>query len=297
MEKEYSIKYLQINRERRKTVIFDSTDLPSYSVMPSLSDLAESDKVGQEFQNQYPDILFSRSCLADGAVIIQNILSQNNQQIIQEAKELNNTSNLTIQIVDAEKMTDDLLTLLSDKALLNEETLLIFPGNGAEDVLKQLSFQYPAISSNNSEQLSTKRTLIRPGVFDLSVDYSPLPSGNFGDVIIIDDVIASGQTASTIAYTLKEYFPFSRISLAAWMMLPPTMKINKQSSSGVGYVDRTIVSTVLKGNYMGRPPVNSLSGLIDEGETSKEKLRAYKGKYISDEDEFTSILERIKLYT
>ncbi len=135
--------------------------------------------------------------------------------------------------------------------------------------------------------------MIKPGKFNLTVDYSTLPAGNFQNAVIVDDVIASGQTAGTIAFDLKYFYPNISVSLASWIMLLPTER-NKDEASGIRFVDRTFTSIALKGNYTSRPPINSLSTFLEEDIFSKEKTASYAQKYVSNPNEFTSTLRKIK---
>ncbi len=136
MEKEYTQKYLQINRD--KNVIFTGAEIPSLTVLPEFSELAESEGVAREFSNQYPAVFFKKACLADGGVVIQNIPSTNNTAILEEVRRLNETTTVTIQVLDAESMTLDLVELIKPIQSLSGKTLFVFPGNGSLDVYAQL---------------------------------------------------------------------------------------------------------------------------------------------------------------
>ncbi len=71
MEKEYSYKYLQINRGKR--VVFESSETPFGSVRPELSDMGMSSGLASELRTNFPVLSFSSACITDGAILIQDI--------------------------------------------------------------------------------------------------------------------------------------------------------------------------------------------------------------------------------
>ncbi|MFH1833291.1 MAG: hypothetical protein ABH816_04000 [Candidatus Levyibacteriota bacterium] len=74
MEREYSQKYLQINRG--KSIIFDAEELPFFRVASDLSDLGRNSRVEKDFRDRYSNIDFALGCTVDGAVLIQDILPE-----------------------------------------------------------------------------------------------------------------------------------------------------------------------------------------------------------------------------
>ncbi|CAN5188809.1 hypothetical protein BH09PAT1_BH09PAT1_7630 [soil metagenome] len=291
MEKEYSQKYLQMNSG--KTVVYEGAETPFFSVSPELSGLADNYYVADYFTSRYDKLKFSRACLVDGGIIIQNIPSQQPDRFLDAAQQLNLASSITMQVVDTRNVTRDIFSLLEESSRISPETLLVFPGNGSQDILRlmgEADIELPLVDTVN---LKTERTMIRNGDFSLSVDYTPLPDKKYKNAVIIDDVVASGQTAQEIAYDLRSYYPGISVDVATWLMLPPSNSLNKTIPSGIANVDRTFAGIVVKGNYVSRPPINSLSMFLDDSEMSlKEAI--YRNKYIKDQLQFNQTIEKLR---
>lgn len=290
MKKECLWEYLQINRGRK--FIFDADEVPFLKPAMDYSDLGESISVSEKFKTKWPSIAFSRACLADGAILIQDITP--NAALTQAAKRLNEISNITLQVVDGLSLTKDMVTLIKRSGVLSDSPLIIYPGNGSQSVRRYLISADKQFALN-SVGLPTQRTMIGNGKFDLTVDYSPLPQDiNTGTVLIIDDVVASGQTAQSIATELKKRFLSIRCILATWLFVIPTKPENKNSDSGIQDVDQALSSIVLKGNLTSRPPINSLSCFIrNENQYEKMKVNFLK-KYITDQQTFEKFISSIE---
>lgn len=272
MEKDYSWTYLK----------------PS----PEFSDIGENVSVAEKFRINWPAVIFNKACLADGAVLIQDIPSL--AKLTESAKRLNEISNITLHVVDGLSLTQDMLNLINKLGVLNADPFIIYPGNGATSVRKFLALIDDKRFLINSVYLPTQRTMMRKGEFQLDVDYSSLPQGiDTETVLIIDDVVASGQTAQTIAFEIKTRFPEARCVLAAWLFLIPTKPENKKSASGIAGIDQTIASIVLKGNIVSRPPINSLSCFKRSGNKYDEMKTKFIKKYISDPKAFKEFIDRL----
>jgi len=307
MEREYSTKYLQLNRDKR--IVFDARELPFFRVKPDLSDLGQNSRVEQELTERYPKLLFNLACVVDGAVLINDLLAftplfdfSTGNTIFNMARELNTTSAITLQVVDGALANDFLLSTLATPAFkMGPKPLIVFPGEGARIVSEYMRRQEPGIydlfDMENAVYLNCKRTMRRKGVFDIAVDPSALPE-NFrgGNVLIIDDVIASGQTIQAVAGKVREKYGKINIAAATWFFVEPSIKQNKESPSGIEGIDLTIASFALRGNYMRRPPINSLSCFIREGENPNysEVKAGFIEKYIEDKNKFQRILVEMK---
>lgn len=297
--REYSQKYLQVNRG--KVVVFDAKELPFFTVAPQFSELGENFPVGKEFGEKYPDISFAKSCLADGAILIQDIGSQITGQdstkqrkiLNQKVEKLNIASNITLQVVDGFDLTQNLLETLLRENVLQDDTLIVIPGNGAKVVSDYINQQSSILVPERTIFLKTKRIKQKDG-FNVSVDFSPLSDRQVKNILIIDDVVSTGQTASTIAKGIKERFPQSRCLLAAWLFVSPSVRENQKTGSGVSEIDKTYTSIILKGNYVGKPPINSLSCFIRSGTKYDEVKENFMQKYIRNPEEFIDIINSLK---
>ena len=139
--------------------------------------------------------------------------------------------------------------------------------------------------------LPAQRTLIKPGQFDLKVDFSSLPDQLSSTwVVIVDDVVATGQTASTIALYLKKTYPGIRCALATWLMVEPRQD---NSNSGIQGIDYVFADYIVRGNYTRQPPINSLSCLIRNYGKYDSVKKAFIEKYIRNADQFNQVISSI----
>lgn len=233
-----------------------------FPVPASFSDLAERPDLAVEFRQKFPKISFDKFVLADGNILIQDSTSslgpkENKKVNDLIRKELNTDKSLvTFQIVDGLTATQNLATIFPQKEWDN--TLILFPGNGALSVREYLRIVKPELSRGLF--IPVQRKMVGKGKFTISVNLpDQLPQG-FSDILLIDDVVASGQTAETVAGSLaRKLGILPPINLASWVTLE-----NRNSSYPVGlpYFRSVFTSFIVKGNGVLRPPINSLSCLI-----------------------------------
>lgn len=289
MEKERLYEYLQINHGQK--IILDAYEVPFLKPKAEYSDLGENMSVSEKFNSKWPAIIFSKACLVDGAVLIQDIAADNT--LTQAAKKINEISSITLHIVDGLSLTKDIITLVKRSGILDDNPLIIYPGNGSQSVRRHLISVDKQFASN-SLNLSTQRTMIRNGEFDLTVDYSPLPQNiDTKTVLIVDDVVASGQTAQAISSEIKARFPNVKCVLATWLFLLPTKPTNKASASGIDGIEQTLASIVLKGNLTSRPPINSLSCFVRNEKEYEQVKNEFICKYMNDVEQFQTILKQV----
>lgn len=139
--------------------------------------------------------------------------------------------------------------------------------------------------------------MVAPGKFDVRVDISLLASDFDSDCfLIVDDVVASGQTATTIAEGFQKLKPGVRCFMASWLFAKPTRKQNKKSASGLDGFEKTFCALALKGNYVSRPPINSLSCFLRKDQKGQDIKSAYFQKYVFDPEGFQEQLEKIRRF-
>lgn len=278
--------------KRKQKNIFGADEMPFLKPSAEYTDLGENISVANKFRANWPAVTFDKACLVDGAILIQDISPDNT--LTKAAKKLNEISSITLQIVDGLNLTKDIIALIKKSGVLSNDPLIIYPGNGSQSVKKYLSSDEKQLTVN-SISLPTQRTMIENGKFDLTVNYFSLPQNiDTNTVLIIDDVVASGQTAQTIASEIKVRFPDARCILATWLFMVPTKPENKKSSSGIMGIDQTIASIVLKGNLTSRPPINSLSCFTQNDKKYDEIKTYFMQKYINDQNKFTSAINLLK---
>lgn len=297
MEKEYSQKYLQLNRDKR--IVFEASELPFFWVAPELSDLGVSPRFEGELGQRYPNLLFMRGCVVDGAVLIQDLLptpftDKAAETLFNLARGLNRTAGITLQIADGGSLNYYLLRMIS-KIIMRKNPLIIFPGEGAKIVGGYLKKQASDFPLENAVFLPCGRRPLEKGKFAIEADFSPLPD-NIGDrpILIIDDVIATGATMQTIAKELRTRYGNVQIIAASWLFLAPSVKENKNAPSGIEDVNITVAAFALKGNYVSRPPINSLSYFLRNGVKYDQVKNSFMQKYITNKGTFQRTLEEMR---
>ncbi len=293
-----------MNRDKR--IVFDAPELPFFKVRPDLTDLGISPTLGRQLEEAYPNFMFLKPCVVDGAVLIQDTITsmpefdfETAETMFNLTRDLNKTSGITLQVVDAALPNKFLLDALTKPAFVAMNPTVIFPGEGAKIVREYMDQQgeqiYDYYDMQNGIYLPTQRIMRKKGEFDMKVDYSALPPSLKSEyVIIVDDVIASGQTVQTIAEELRARYGGIKIIAMAWFMMKPTVKENQESESGIKGVDLTIAGFALKGNYVSRPPVNSLSCFIKDYGKYQQIKNAFMERYIDNPDLFNVILSELK---
>lgn len=245
-----------------------------------------------EFKKSFPKINFGGFYVADGNIIIQDCTPETdiseNERIDYLIKTwLNSEESLvTFQLVDALKATEKLLKLLARKR--KENTLVLFPGNGALSVKKYLSTLGSEFA--NGVYIPVSRTMIDKGKFKVLVDLPDLPK-NFSKILLIDDVVASGQTAATVVSTLSRRIGIlPPIDLACWLILDSR---DPYYPAGLPYFRSVFTSLVIRGNNVSKPPINSLSCLIDQTGRYDIVKRKYVEKYFKDTQVSNKLLNLI----
>lgn len=297
MEREYSQKYLQLNRSKK--IVFDTQELPFFRVASEFSDLESSPKVESELEQLYPNLLFYSGCVVDGAVLIQDLLptpftGKTAISICDLARELNRTAGITLHVADGGILNYYLLNMIS-RTIIEKDPLIIFPGEGARTVSGYLKKQATDFPLEKAVFLPCNRKPTGKGKFAIEIDFSPLPN-NLGDrpILIIDDVVSTGATMQTIAKGLRAKYGNSQIISATWLFLAPTVKENKNSLSGIDNINITLAAFALKGNYVSRPPINSLSCFVRNGEKYDQVKNNFIERYILEKEAFLKTMKQIK---
>ncbi len=159
-------------------------------------------------------------------------------------------------VLDAECMTRIMLEASFWQHMDPWQTLLIMPGNGASIVKSFIQkaspfwfWQWPWKIS-----LPAKRIWM-PGENPIA-EVAKINSGvmvGIKQVVVIDDVVSSGETIRKLYKTNEMFVPGARWSVATWAI--------QESANIKGYGDAWAHITV--GSKARKSPINSLSTLVD----------------------------------
>ena len=135
-----------------------------------------------------------------------------------------------------------------------DTTLFVIPGNGARDVERGLETRlrgWPTV------RIQAQRQWV-PGEAPRALVNRIYPPGfllGFRDVVIVDDVIASGVTTQAVKRMNEPWIPGVKWHLLSWVM--------QRSANTAGFSSAFAAFGV--GEKNGRkPPINSLSTLLDQ---------------------------------
>jgi hypothetical protein len=164
--------------------------------------------------------------------------------------------NYGLRVVSARQLTEDLLSWQLWQELDPWRTLLVFPGNGANLLRREIIALAPTWlhSWPYQEALSAKRLWV-PGQPPEAL------VGRFGDsvyiglkqVIVLDDVVSSGETCRQVYRHNYPYTPGADWLACTW--------VAQRSARLRGF--KGLEALVWAGTVEQRAPINSLSTLIE----------------------------------
>ena len=255
-----------------------------FTVTPDASNLGENPNLAAEVQNNYPSLIFGAAVLADGNVIIQDTKVDSPGEspwATYLTKGLNCFSTRTLQVVDAIEVNNDLNILINRSLPTNAVKLYV---QGAGEDLMRLNSE----DNDTKKVIKIKKKLTTRGPIISRVIIPEIKSTPEA-IIVYDDVVASGWTAKKIASTIKQYYPNCPLYLTTWLMIKP----NSEEPSGVRGYGKVVTSLLLQGNQMRRPPINSLSCLLENSYKGKSVRDRYR-QYIQNIDDFNNILDQLR---
>jgi hypothetical protein len=188
-----------------------------------------------------------------------------------------------LKVIFGNSLTNSLLNWNIWKQIDPWRTLLVFPGNGSNLVKKEIKELYPGWLEPwpYKSYISAKR-FWEPG-------QNPVANvGNIGDgvyiglkqVIIIDDVVSSGETCSKVYQGNNMYTPGAKWLSMCWIAQKSARLKNFSSLMAVEFA----------GEENKRAPINSLSTLI----INQEICRSYSERNFPNRaTEFQALIKTI----
>jgi len=231
----------------------------------------------------------------DGNIIIQdtttNLNPDANETVNNEIRKLMNSDSFaTFQVVDGLKETQDLVRALSRKKL--NKTLILYPGNGALSVRNYIAQVKPDFPEGIP--IPVQRVKLGKGDFKVNVDLPKnLPDDyDFSDILIIDDVIATGQTVMAVIYALARRIGIMpKVYLASWLVLDNR---DPYYPNRLSYFQSVYASIAVRGSIFPNPPINSLSCLLDETGRYDRAKQEYTTKYIPNPEILPKLKKLVK---
>lgn len=160
-----------------------------------------------------------------------------------------------VRLVNADDCTFGLYKAVS--SLISQETLFVFPGQGAKDVKRRLEFlDIDFISFIN---VRTKRYWKSGNRPEVEIKWPELSNIKANRIVVIDDVISSGGTVLALRKNAPDFLQRLPWNLLTWVFKKSSRKIlNNESESCFAVFDVKSPS--------GNMAINSLSTLIKKEE-------------------------------
>jgi hypothetical protein len=188
-----------------------------------------------------------------------------------------------LKVVFGNSLTNSLLNWDIWKQIDPWRTLLVFPGNGSNLVKKEINkLNSDWLSSWPYKSYISAKRFWEPG-------QNPVANvGNIGDgvyvglkqVIVIDDVVSSGETCSKVYNRNNMYTPGAKWLSMCWVAQKSASLKNFSSLMAVEFV----------GEEGKRTPINSLSTLV----TNQEICRSYSERnFLNRAKEFQVLIKRV----
>lgn len=177
-----------------------------------------------------------------------------------------------IVLIEGNQLSKELAKMIKKETLFNQDdnqqnTLLVFPGNGACFVKNSLPKEI--LGRFSQTNVFAKRGWYDnkdPLVIVGEINPDHLLMLNIKKVVVIDDVISSGNTMRKLYNRNYWKFPRADWFATSWIMQYPRVKV----SSGIKGFEETITTSLVEGNQGQRVPINSLSTLLQCPAIAKE---------------------------
>lgn len=200
------------------------------------------------------------------------------QDVPFENKCLEAFASLGVTVLRGIQMTADLMSMLGRRSFCPATTLVVFPGNGANIVRNFLDNQW--LGRYYAVSVFAKRYW-EPGSAPFVVTERIFPyKMKFGirEILIIDDVISSGQTCSKLWRINSPWFPGARWYAGVW--------VAQRSRNLSGYESVCVAKEC--GERNRKIPINSLFTLL----ASSEIASSYAERRFHNPQKFLDILSQ-----
>jgi len=284
-------------------------------------------------REKYPKIVASDFMSADGITVIVDTGSMaRDRKAVRKLQLMNRqgASKAVIHLVNGPDLTKKMLGLVRANmgAFRGRRVLVVYPGEAAK-IVKGYVDRMLAGSKNeemkrvfsNTCPVRAKR-IVRKGKPTVEVDVVPLERLGRADVVlVVDDVVSSGQTAgnlcrNSIGYAyetvdatelhLRARSEIHRLAanatwpdwyLATWVMAEPVLKGKESENSGLagikGY-EKVFAAGIIKPTAGQIPAINSLSTLLRGDQKGRVVRQSFVEKAVNDRKLFGRIISRVR---
>ena len=221
-----------------------------------------------ESLNRFKQLSYAKYLYTDGRIILVDV------PLEPRAKEamgcLKTVDGKELVFLETEQLVMDLERVLEELVGGEKNILFVFPGNGSN---------YPKSVSRICQEATGvgvfAKRIWTPGSDPFAVAGSIMPEVFLNlfvqTIVVVDDVISSGQTMYRLHRNNEWRFPRAKWIAATWVAQIPQMK----ARSGVSGYDRSVVACIVEGPNKRRVPINSLSTLREQPVITENYAKRY----------------------
>jgi hypothetical protein len=210
-----------------------------------------------ESLKRFKQLSFSKYLYIDGRIILIDVPLE--LCVKEEMRYLKTVDGKDLVFLETEQLAKDLERFLEEIIGKEKDVLFVFPGNGAN---------YPKSISKICQEATGvgvyAKRIWTPGSDPFAVAGSIMPEVFLNlfvqTIVVVDDVISSGQTMYKLHRGNGWRFPRAKWIAATWVAQIPQMK----AASGVNGYDRSVIACMVEGPNKRRVPINSLSTLREQ---------------------------------
>jgi len=184
------------------------------------------------------------------------------------------------EVVSGNRVTNELLDWAGWQGLDPARTLLVFPGNGSGLVREYLPESW--LNGWRWVTVPAKRVWVpgeNPQVIVSRIFPKQMVLG-INDVVLVDDVVSSGQTARALKKMNEPWLPGAKWHVVAWM--------TQRAATLKGFSSSYFPLEV--GTVKTKVPINSLSTLVAD----EQIARNYAQRNYPKPEEFLSAIEKLR---
>ena len=232
-----------------------------------------------ESLSRFNQLRYVTHLYTDGRIILVDVPLESCTK--EEMGRLKTVDGKELVFLETEQLAKDLEHFLEELIKKEKDILFVFPGNGSN---------YPKSVSRVCQEVNGvgvyAKRIWTPGSDPFAVAGSIMPEVFLNlfvqTIIVVDDVISSGQTMYKLHRNNEWRFPRAKWIAATWVAQVPQMK----ARSGVNGYDYSVVACMVEGPNKRRVPINSLSTLREQPAMAEN----YAKRHFSDSGTFLSLV-------
>lgn len=290
-------------------------------------------KLASQIEEKNPSLVASTAYHVEGATLLFDVGHALKERIDPKFQlmQLNETANKNIHVLDSRELTKKLLDALSreEKLFAGKNVLVVYPGAGAKSLKRHIEAYLNEPENRELKErfgfLLQGKALFVPARREMKgktpravVQKFKTPAEKFDAVLVVDDVISSGETAEKlrsvfaneekalfeevdshlrIAPVFNEWISAGRLAripyyFATWLLPAPKPK-SEMLPKLSGY-NKVFAGALLAHPAGEKPPINSVSTLIARGKKSAVVRNTWAKRHLESTGLFARTLAKIR---